>query len=105
MRKYSIIIPVYNRPDEVDELLESLVNQSYTNFEVIIIEDGSAIKCQSIINKYSEKLTIKYFIRENVGQGFARNFGFSVAEGEYFIVFDSDVVVPIRLSTNCRPIT
>lgn len=94
MRKYSIIIPVYNRPDEVDELLQSLVNQSYTNFEVIIIEDGSAIKCQDTIQKYSDKLSIKYFERENVGQGFARNFGFSVAEGDYFIVFDSDVVVP-----------
>ncbi len=94
MRKFSIIIPVYNRSDEVDELLQSLVNQSYTDFEVIIIEDGSTIKCQNITEKYSEELTIKYFLRENVGQGFARNFGFSVAEGDYFIVFDSDVVVP-----------
>jgi glycosyltransferase involved in cell wall biosynthesis len=94
MRKYSIIIPVYNRPDEVDELLQSLVNQSHTNFEVIIIEDGSSIKCQNTTQTYSEKLTIKYFDRENVGQGFARNFGFSVSEGDYFIVFDSDVVVP-----------
>lgn len=94
MRKYSIIIPVYNRPNEVDELLQSLVNQSYTNFEIIIIEDGSATKCQDITEKYSEKLIIKYFFRENVGQGFARNFGFSVAVGDYFIVFDSDVIVP-----------
>ena len=94
MRKYSIIIPVYNRPDEVDELLQSLVAQTYTNFELIIVEDGSAVKCQNIIEKYSDKLNIKYFDRENVGQGFARNFGFSVAEGDYFIVFDSDVVVP-----------
>lgn len=94
MRKYSIIIPVYNRPDEVDELLQSLAAQTYKNFEVIIIEDGSAVKCQNIIEKYSDKLIIKYFDRENVGQGFARNFGFSVAEGGYFIVFDSDVVVP-----------
>lgn len=94
MRNYSIIIPVYNRPDEVDELLQSLVNQSYKNFEVVIIEDGSEVMCQNIIQKYSEILIIKYFVRENVGQGFARNFGFSVAEGNYFIVFDSDVVVP-----------
>ena len=94
MRKFSLIIPVYNRPDEVDELLQSLVNQSYTNFEIIIIEDGSLVKCQDITKKYSEILIIKYFDRENVGQGFARNFGFSVAEGDYFIVFDSDVVVP-----------
>ena len=94
MRKYSIIIPVYNRPDEVDELLESLANQSYTNFEVIIIEDGSTLKCLSVVEKYTGNLSVKYFDRPNVGQGFARNFGFSVAEGDYFIVFDSDVVVP-----------
>ena len=94
MRKFSLIIPVYNRPDEVDELLQSLVNQSYTNFETIIIEDGSSVKCQDITKKYIDKLTIRYYFRENVGQGFARNFGFSVAEGDYFIVFDSDVVVP-----------
>ena len=94
MRKFSIVIPIYNRPDEVDELLQSLVNQSYTNFEIIIIEDGSSVKCQDIIENYTDKLTIRYYFRENVGQGFARNFGFSVAEGDYFIVFDSDVVVP-----------
>ena len=94
MRKFSLIIPVYNRPDEVDELLQSLVNQSYTDFETIIIEDGSSVKCQDIAEKYSDILTIRYYFRENVGQGFARNFGFSVAKGDYFIVFDSDVVVP-----------
>jgi GT2 family glycosyltransferase len=94
MLKFSIIIPVYNRPDEVDELLQSLVGQTYTNFEVIIIEDGSKSKCKDVVEKYTNNLTIKYFDRENVGQGFARNFGFSVAEGYYFIVFDSDVVVP-----------
>ena len=94
MLKLSIIIPVYNRPEEVDELLQSFVGQTYTNFEVIIIEDGSTVKCQDIVTKHSDRLNIKYFDRENVGQGFARNFGFSVAEGDYFIVFDSDVVVP-----------
>lgn len=94
MLKYSIIVPVYNRPDEVNELLESLINQTFTNFEVIIIEDGSSIKCQNVVAKYTDILSIRYFYRENVGQGFARNFGFSVAEGDYFIVFDSDVVVP-----------
>jgi GT2 family glycosyltransferase len=94
MLKFSIIIPVYNRPEEVDELLQSLVGQTYTHFEVIIIEDGSALKCQNVIEHYSQRLIIKYFDRENVGQGFARNFGFTVAEGDYFIVFDSDVVVP-----------
>jgi glycosyltransferase involved in cell wall biosynthesis len=94
MLNFSIIIPVYNRPEEVDELLQSLVGQTYTNFEVIIIEDGSKLKCKSVVEKYINNLLIEYFDRENVGQGFARNFGFSVAKGDYFIVFDSDVVVP-----------
>ncbi|MDZ7900351.1 MAG: glycosyltransferase [Arcicella sp.] len=94
MLKFSIIIPVYNRPEEVDELLQSLVNQTHSNFEVVIIEDGSKLKCENVVKKYSNNLSIKYFDRENVGQGFARNFGFSAADGDYFIVFDSDVVVP-----------
>jgi glycosyltransferase involved in cell wall biosynthesis len=94
MLKFSIIIPVYNRPEEVDELLQSLVSQTYTDFEIIIIEDGSKLKCGNVIEKYNNNLSIKYFDRENVGQGFARNFGFSMAEGDYYIVFDSDVVVP-----------
>jgi len=91
---YSIIIPVYNRPQEVDELLASLTQQAYSNFEVVIVEDGSENTCKSIIEKYSERLNIQYHFKENAGQGFARNYGFEKAIGDYFIVFDSDCLIP-----------
>jgi glycosyltransferase involved in cell wall biosynthesis len=107
-RKYSIIIPVYNRPDEVEELLQSLVNQSYTNFEVVIVEDGSVVKCDKIVEQFKSKLEISYFYQANTGQGFARNTGFKNAKGDYFIVLDSDAliepnylqIVDNRLNTN-----
>ncbi len=94
MRFYSIIIPVFNRPKEVDELLESLVQQQFTNFEVLIVEDGSTDTCEDICKKYEQSLKIRYFYKENTGQGFSRNYGFERAEGEYFIVFDSDCIIP-----------
>lgn len=94
MLLYSIIIPVYNRPQEVDELLASLTQQAYSNFEVVIVEDGSENTCKSIIEKYSERLNIQYHFKENAGQGFARNYGFEKAIGDYFIVFDSDCLIP-----------
>lgn len=94
MRFYSLIIPVYNRPNEIDELLASLTTQSYTNFEVIIIEDGSEHRCKSIIDKYKAKLKVTYHFKENEGQGFARNVGFEKAIGDYYIVFDSDCIIP-----------
>lgn len=93
-RLYSIIIPVYNRPDEVDELLESLTQQSYKNFEVIIVEDGSDKKCDKVVEKYVHELNISYCFKENAGQGFARNYGYERAKGEYLIVFDSDCIIP-----------
>lgn len=91
---YSIIVPVYNRPDEIRELLESLTGQSYKSFEVLIIEDGSDILCEKIINSFKDKLQVKYYFKENSGQGFSRNYGFSRAKGDYLIVFDSDCIVP-----------
>lgn len=91
---YSIIIPVYNRPEEVDELLHSLTHQTYQNFEVLIIEDGSEFDCKSIVESYTESLDIHYHFKENSGQGFSRNYGFDRAIGDYFIVFDSDCIVP-----------
>jgi len=94
MRYYSIVIPVYNRPEEVNELLESLLDQSYKNFEVIIVEDGSKIDAKSVVEDYQDKLAIQYFVTPNQGQGFARNYGFERAKGEFFIVLDSDVIVP-----------
>lgn len=91
---YSVIVPVFNRPDEIDELLLSLTKQKYKNFEVIIVEDGSDKKCDQIVEKYTGQLPIRYFYKENSGQGFSRNFGFEKAKGDYFVVFDSDCLIP-----------
>lgn len=94
MRLYSVIIPVYNRPNEVDELLESLTKQTYSNFEVLIIEDGSSIRCDYLMDKYQSKLKLTYYYKPNSGQGFTRNFGFEKATGDYYVVFDSDCLIP-----------
>jgi len=92
---FSIIIPVYNRPKEIDELLESLTKQDFSDdFEFLIIEDGSTEKCGSIIEKYTNLLDLKYFFKENSGAGASRNFGMHKALGNYFIILDSDVIVP-----------
>jgi len=92
--KYSVVIPVYNRPEEIDELLKSLVLQDFKNFEVIIVEDGSTITCKEVFESYADKLKIRYFFKPNSGPGPSRNFGFSHALGEYFVVFDSDCILP-----------
>jgi glycosyltransferase involved in cell wall biosynthesis len=94
MHFYSIIIPVYNRPQEIDELLASLVSQTYQNFEVIIVEDGSTQTCEAVVDQYVDRLNLHYFFKENTGQGFSRNFGFAKAKGDYFLVFDSDCILP-----------
>ena len=92
---FSIIVPVYNRPNEIDELLNSLTKQNFSDdFEVLIIEDGSAIKGDTIVEKYKSKLKIKYFFKENTGAGASRNFGMQRALGNYFIILDSDVILP-----------
>ena len=92
--KYSFIIPVFNRPDEVDELLDSLTRQAFTDFEVIIVEDGSDKPCKDICDKYADRLDLKYFMKENSGPGQSRNYGVERAAGEYVIILDSDVVLP-----------
>ena len=92
--RYSIIVPVYNRPDEVDELLESLTKQSVKDFEVIIVEDGSSIPCKEVCDKYAGKLDLHYYNKPNSGPGQSRNYGAERANGEYMIVLDSDVVLP-----------
>ncbi|MEP5612156.1 MAG: glycosyltransferase [Cyclobacteriaceae bacterium] len=92
--KYSVVIPVYNRPEETDELLESLTHQTYKDFEILIIEDGSTVSCQSIVDSYKTRLNVTYFFKENSGQGFSRNYGFERAKGEWLIVFDSDCIIP-----------
>ena len=92
--KYSIIVPVFNRPDEIDELLESLTHQTFNDFEVIIVEDGSQKPCKEVCDKYTDKLNLKYFMKENSGPGQSRNYGAERSEGEYLLILDSDVVLP-----------
>ena len=92
--KYSIIVPVFNRPDEVDELLQSLVGQTLKDFEVVIVEDGSEKPCKDVCDKYAGKIDLKYFMKKNSGPGQSRNYGAERANGEYLIVLDSDVVLP-----------
>ncbi len=94
MPSYSIIIPVYNRPAEIDELLDSLTKQTFKDFEVLIIEDGSSEKCEAVVSGFKESLDIKYFFKENTGQGFSRNYGFERANGDWLLVFDSDCLIP-----------
>ncbi|WP_069130249.1 glycosyltransferase [Rhodohalobacter halophilus] len=91
---YSVIVPVFNRPDEIDELLNSLTKQTYKNFEVLIIEDGSDMRCDHVVEQYSDTLNIRYYYKQNSGQGFSRNFGFEKANGEFLVVFDSDCLIP-----------
>lgn len=94
MPKYSIVLPVYNRPDEVAELLPTLVNQTFQDFEVVVVEDGSTKSCESVVAEFQSKLNIHYYRKKNGGQGFARNFGFERATGDFLLVFDSDCLIP-----------
>lgn len=91
---YSVIIPVFNRPDEVDELLDSLTRQNYKNFEVLVIEDGSSVPCQTVVEKYADKLDIYYFVKPNSGPGQTRNYGAERSKGDYLIILDSDCIIP-----------
>jgi GT2 family glycosyltransferase len=93
--KYSVIVPVYNRPDEVAELLESLSVQTCKDFEVVIVEDGSKISCKDVCDKYAGILDLHYYYKENSGPGQSRNYGVERARGEYVIILDSDVVLPV----------
>ena len=92
--KYSIIVPVFNRPDEVDELLESLCHQEVKDFEVVIVEDGSKKPCKDVCDKYAGILDLHYYFKENSGPGQSRNYGAERAKGDWLIVLDSDVVLP-----------
>lgn len=92
--KYSIIVPVYNRPEEAEELLKSLAQQSFKDFEVVIIEDGSSKTCKQTADSYADKIDIKYYFKDNSGPGQSRNYGAERSNGEYLIVLDSDVVLP-----------
>jgi glycosyltransferase involved in cell wall biosynthesis len=92
--QFSVIIPVYNRPQEVKEILSSLSTQSFKDFEVIVVEDGSSIRCEEIVDAFRDQLKIEYFFKPNTGPGPSRNFGFVHAKGNYFVVFDSDCILP-----------
>ena len=92
--RYSFIIPVYNRPDETDELLESLSKQTFRDFEVLVVEDGSQITCQQVVQAHAAQMPIKYFSKPNSGPGQTRNYGAERSQGEYLIFLDSDCVLP-----------
>lgn len=91
---YSFIIPVYNRPDEIRELLESLLEQTRRDFEVVVVEDGSTLPCRDVVDRFGERLNLQYVAKENTGQGFSRNVGFEHARGAIWILMDSDCLVP-----------
>ncbi len=92
--RYSVVVPVFNRPQELEELLSSLQKQSFKDFEVIVVEDGSTTCCDKVVDQYRDVLTIQYFYKPNSGPGPSRNFGFSQANGKYFVIFDSDCIIP-----------
>ena len=92
--RFSIIIPVYNRPQEVDELLESLCAQTFKDFEVVVVEDGSTEQCDAVCEKYTDRLALHYHFKPNSGPGPSRNYGAERSQGEYLIILDSDVIVP-----------
>lgn len=93
--KFSIIIPVYNRPDELGELLSSMVLQQFRgDYEVIVVEDGSTLISKHIVDRFKNKLNIKYLTKDNSGPGLSRNFGMQNASGNYYIILDSDCILP-----------
>ncbi|UKM63599.1 glycosyltransferase [Flavobacteriaceae bacterium GSB9] len=92
---FSFIIPVYNRPDEIQELLQSFsVLEGDTDFEIVIVEDGSEQSSKTVVEAFSETLNISYFYKENSGPGDSRNYGMKRAKGNYFIILDSDCILP-----------
>jgi glycosyltransferase involved in cell wall biosynthesis len=93
--RYSFIVPVYNRPQEIKELLESFTTLQFNDdYEIVIVEDGSSESSQEVITPFLEKLNISYFYKDNSGPGASRNFGMQQAKGDYFIILDSDCLLP-----------
>jgi glycosyltransferase involved in cell wall biosynthesis len=96
----SIVVPVYNRPEEIRELLESLEHQNFeTPFEVVIVEDGSSESSEEIVQRFQDKLQISYYYKENSGPGDSRNYGMKRAKGNYYIILDSDCILPKQYLT------
>lgn len=110
MPRFSVIIPVYNRIGEVEDLMRSLAAQTSRDFEVIIVEDGSTEPCREAVARYTGEVDVKYFYKSNEGRSIARNYGLERASGEYFIFFDSDCVIPpdyfstLAHELDCRPL-
>ena len=104
---FSIVIPVFNRPDEIDRLLQSLTFQDDKNpFEVVVVEDGSTLDAKQVCDKYSNQLEINYYFKSNSGPGDSRNYGMSQAKGNYFLILDSDCVLPFHyLSAVCKALS
>ncbi len=102
MPYFSIVVPVYNRPQEVKELLESLSMQEDKDFEVILVEDGSQLKSEEVVGEYRDLLNLRYFCKENSGPGLSRNFGAERASGQYILFLDSDCIVPSRYTKEVR---
>src|SRR5690606_12711467 len=93
--QFSFIIPVYNRPEEVEELLASMVHlKEGEDFEVVLVEDGSTRPCRDVADRYSNQLNIAYYFKANSGPGDSRNYGMGKAKGNYFIILDSDCILP-----------
>ncbi len=102
MPYFSVIIPVYNRPGEVSDLLKSLAEQTCKDFEVMIVEDGSTVPCKEAVDTYARQIDIKYYHKSNEGRSIARNYGIERAQGEYFVFFDSDCVIPPQYFATLR---
>ena len=89
---YSLIVPVFNRPDEIRELLQSLSTQTFKDYELVLVEDGSSIPCEEELKPYQDTLNIRYFFKENAGPSKARNFGMEQARGDYFLFLEFRLV-------------
>ena len=94
MISISFVIPVYNRPDEIVELLQSIEQQGATDYDIIVVEDGSSQPCREAIAPYAERMPISYYYKDNSGPGQSRNYGAERATGDYIIVLDSDALLP-----------
>lgn len=94
-RFFSFVIPVYNRPEEVRELLQSMTEQTFTRpFEVVVVEDGSTVSSERVVADFKDRLSLSYLQKSNSGPGDSRNYGMRQAQGDYFIILDSDCVLP-----------
>ncbi len=92
--RFSLVIPVYNRPDEVRELLDSLMAAAVKPHEIILVEDGSDKPCKAVVEQYMNSLHLRYIVKENSGPGLSRNEGAALASGDYIIFIDSDCLIP-----------